>query len=161
MTGEERGSLAAWSTLLALAAIAFFTWSPPRPGRRGVESGVQVVLPTGDDPARLPIEALARQPLASIVEVADSSDAQARARMIVALVRRSAARELADLAVHRTAGVRGAVPTALSSLGLVSPEQVGDLTARLLSPEEAVRSQAARELASRVGRGRETIARGL
>jgi hypothetical protein len=161
LTGEECGSLAAWSTLLALAVIAFFTWSPPRPGRRGAETMVGVVLPADEDPARLSVAALARQPLATIVEVADSRDAAARGRMIAALVRRSAAQELAGLAAHPTAGVRGAVPQGLSSLGLVPPEQVGEYAARLLSPVDGVRDQAARELAGRVGRGREEIARGL
>jgi hypothetical protein len=158
---EEGSSLAAWSTLLALVVIAFFTWSPPRPGRRGYEAMAKVVLPAPDDPALLGVEALAREPLARIVEVADSRDAAARGRMIAALVRRSAARELVGLVSHPTDGVRGAIPLALSSLGLVPPEQVGEYTARLLSSVEDVRHQAARDLAVQVGRQREEIARGL
>ena len=134
MTGEERGSLAAWSTLLALAVVAFFTWTPSRPGRRGSEILVRVTLPAADDPALLSTVAMARLPLPAILEAANSSDAQARGRMIVALVRRGAAPELAGLLVHPNPGVRGAIPQALASLGLVAPEQVGDYTARLLSP---------------------------
>ncbi len=161
MSGEERGSLAAWSTLLAMVVVAFFTWSPSRPGRRGSEGLVKVVLPAPFDPALLATESLARLPLPAILEVANSSDAAARGRMISALVRRGAGRELAGLSNHASSGVRGAIPLALSSLGLVPSAEVGEYSARLLSPVASVRDMAARELANRVGRGPEEIARGL